>query len=59
MGSNVLALIFAAGLGALAYRYIGNHMGYGNVKQVWLTTGAVFIVGYVIFLMAFVFLVHL
>ncbi len=58
MNRNFIALILAAGLGALSYRYIGRRQGYSNLKQVWLIVGSVFIIGYLILISTFIWLVH-
>ncbi len=58
MNNNVIALILGIGAAALNYHYIGKRLGYTNTKRVWITTLAVFVVMYLIFLSTFTWVVH-
>ncbi len=58
MNRNLIALILAAGLGGLSYRFIGRRQGYSNLKQVWLIVGSVFVIGYLVLISAFIWLFH-
>jgi hypothetical protein len=59
MNTNVIALILGAGLAGLTYHYIGRRIGYSNPKQVWVMTGSVFVVGYLVFLLLFAWVIHI
>lgn len=43
------ALFFGAGVGALAYTYLGRRAGYGNNQSVWLITGVAFVLSTIVF----------
>ena len=59
MSRNFIAIILGAGVAALAYRYIGQRLGYGNTKRVWVVTGSVFVIGYLIFISTLLWLIHI
>ncbi|MGH7234516.1 MAG: hypothetical protein ACREF7_03685 [Candidatus Saccharimonadales bacterium] len=59
MSRNVIALILAAGLAGFSYHYVGRRQGYSNPKQVWWTTGFVFLIGYLLFLSIFIWFIHI
>lgn len=59
MSKNLIALILAAGLAALAYQFIGRRLGYsGNSSRVWIMVASVFVAGYLVLITAFTWLVH-
>ena len=51
MSKNLIALIFAAGLGALTYSQLGKRIGYSDTKRVWTIIGIVFVLAYIVILM--------
>lgn len=58
MSKNLIALILAAGAAALAYSVLGKRVGYSNSSRVWVVTGSVFVLGYIIIITALVWVIH-
>ncbi len=59
MSNNIKSIILAAGLTVLAYKYIGSRIGYsGNTAKLWTVLGSVFVVGYLISIITFTWLIH-
>lgn len=45
----LFAIFFGAGVAAVAYTKLGRRAGYGNTQNVWLITGAFFIISSIVF----------
>ena len=59
MGKNFIAIILAAGLAGLTYSTIGKRLGYSSNNRTWIATAAVFIGGYIVFLITFTWVIHI
>ena len=51
MSKSLIALIFAAGFGALAYSQLGKRIGHTDTKRVWMVVGLIFVLAYILILM--------
>lgn len=58
MSKNLIAIIVAAGVAAFAYHKIGRSIGYGNPKRVWIVSGSVFVVCYLVLIVTFTWVLH-
>ena len=51
MSKNIIALIFAAGFGALAYTQLGKRIGHTDTKKVWTVVGLIFVLAYIVIIL--------